>query len=281
MRRTFIDTALRDQFERDGYLVTECFTPDEAAELLQIWRSMPSDVASFAFSATVFSRDLGYREAVHRALSTAFLPKIDACLDDYRIAYCSFIAKRPKEQRGVVQLHQDWTFVDESRFESVGFWCPLVDVVPENGCLWVVPGSHRLNRCARGFGQTRFPYTDLVPVLQESYLKAVPMKAGQAFIYSQRLFHSSQPNLTDEERIVAGALAIPRESSLLFVSKDPAVGPDELAVYHVAENFYRTHFFSAPPQGTRVGVYKDESEPISEARLCQELGRGTVGPVAV
>jgi hypothetical protein len=171
-----------------------------------------------------------------------------------------------------VQLHQDWTFVDESRYQAIAIWCPLVEVSAENGCLRVVPGSHRLNNHPRGF-QESFPYTDLLPCIERYYLVDVPMKAGQAFVYTQTLFHSSLPNRSDRLRLAAGALAVPRESRLRFLMDTAQGHPRQLAIYEVEEDFYRTYLFgSTPDDEFRVGVINGGHEQVSEERLHTVLG---------
>ena len=40
--------------------------------------------------------------------------------------------------------HQDGTFLNNSPLKLFGFWFPIDDATLENGCLWYVPGSHRM-----------------------------------------------------------------------------------------------------------------------------------------
>lgn len=42
-----------------------------------------------------------------------------------------------------VSSHQDSTYLQTSRVPAVGFWIALEDATTENGCLWIVPGSHK------------------------------------------------------------------------------------------------------------------------------------------
>ena len=45
---------------------------------------------------------------------------------------------------GPVKPHQDSTFLFTDPPSCVGLWTALQDATLENGCLWAVPGSHRL-----------------------------------------------------------------------------------------------------------------------------------------
>ena len=44
---------------------------------------------------------------------------------------------------GVVDVHQDSTFLFTEPRSCVGFWFALEDATQENGCLWAKPGGHR------------------------------------------------------------------------------------------------------------------------------------------
>src|SRR5215204_2596181 len=46
---------------------------------------------------------------------------------------------------GVVDVHQDSTFLYTQPLSCVGFWFALEDATVENGCLWAKPGGHRTN----------------------------------------------------------------------------------------------------------------------------------------
>jgi hypothetical protein len=47
-------------------------------------------------------------------------------------------------------------------------------------------------------------------------LKPLHMKAGEALIYDDRLFHASDPNITDELRLAAVSGIIPQEAQVLY-----------------------------------------------------------------
>lgn len=94
--------------------------------------------------------------------------------------------------------HQDEFYIPTRDRSLTGGWIAFDDATVENGCLWVIPGSHRHGilwpqhqqkdprfDCAGESGD--FPYTDddAVPV---------EMKAGSIVFFNGYLLHRSLPN---------------------------------------------------------------------------------------
>jgi len=97
-----------------------------------------------------------------------------------------------------VPWHQDQAGTmpeaDDCRILTV--WLPLTDTTLENGCLRILPGSHRdglVEHCPEGFLHVPEREIDLdrsVPV---------PVPAGGALIMHEHTLHASDPNRTKDE----------------------------------------------------------------------------------
>lgn len=94
--------------------------------------------------------------------------------------------------------HQDEDFIPTRDRSLTGGWIALDDAIIENGCLWVIPGSHKRGilwpqreHDNRDFDCTvesfRFPYSDddAIPV---------EVKAGSIVFFNGYLLHRSLPN---------------------------------------------------------------------------------------
>ena len=111
----------------------------------------------------------------------------------------------PKNANGSAQVaatpwHQDNGVVteDADATEIVTVWFPLTEVTVENGCLVVVPGSHRgelLAHCP-AHGGLKVPDHLFHP---EAGVP-VPLKPGAAIFMHRRTLHSSLPNESDTVR---------------------------------------------------------------------------------
>jgi phytanoyl-CoA hydroxylase len=113
--------------------------------------------------------------------------------------------KVPKVAAGIVPWHQDKSYWSDAQAAPVfTVWIPLVDASYENGCLHVIPGTHKRrllshhNEHYSGTGYAELddehlhePKTEIVPV---------PIDAGGAIIFNDRFIHSSTANNSNHVR---------------------------------------------------------------------------------
>lgn len=107
--------------------------------------------------------------------------------------------KVPRVAAGAVPWHQDKSYWPDANANPViTVWIPLVDSTHENGCLHVIPRTHK--RRAVKHGAETYSGTGYLEIhsdyLQEHKREiiALPMAAGSAVFFNDRLIHSSTPN---------------------------------------------------------------------------------------
>jgi ectoine hydroxylase-related dioxygenase (phytanoyl-CoA dioxygenase family) len=94
--------------------------------------------------------------------------------------------------------HQDEYYIPTRDRSLVGGWVALDDATTENGCLWVIPGSHEPGiiypqhehhdrRFDCGGEAIEFPYTDADSI-------PVEVKAGSLVFFNGYILHRSLPN---------------------------------------------------------------------------------------
>jgi phytanoyl-CoA hydroxylase len=104
---------------------------------------------------------------------------------------------------GVVDVHQDSTFLYTQPASCVGFWFALENASADNGCLWAQPGGHRT--ALRSWfrrnetGGTEFRTFDDSPFELD---KAIPLevKKGDCIVLDGLLPHYSLPNTSGRSR---------------------------------------------------------------------------------
>ncbi len=99
--------------------------------------------------------------------------------------------------------HQDEVFIPTRDRSLCGVWIAVDDATVDNGCLWVLPGSHRKGML--------YPYRDhdrpdQFDVSPESYgfddLNEIPVElpAGSVLFFNGYLLHRSKPNVSQQYR---------------------------------------------------------------------------------
>jgi hypothetical protein len=247
-RRVFGDAELQHRFDRDGYVIVDFLNDEEVRTLRAWWESHPDPVNERGFAPSTLSTDVGYRLEVTQLIGSVYDMPRRGFLDDYRFIVANFLSKKP--HNGEVFVHQDPSFVFDHLYTAVEFWVPLVDVDRSNGCMRVIRGSHRLNTTLRP-SEPYFPYGHLADMMYAECMTELPMRAGQALVFTQMLFHSSLPNRTDHFRVAAGGLYVPSEAQLLYVNPDDRLRPTRLEVFEAPDLFYTTDEYTEPPKGAR------------------------------
>jgi hypothetical protein len=275
MNQQLSDKKLLPDLEKDGYTIIDFLGRREIQILLELYRNLPHQLEG-GFAPSIMSRDINYRQAVNREIKQLLTEKTAKLFSFYRLCFWSFLAKKASRTDSEVQMHQDWSFVDETKFNSLGIWCPLVDVNPLNGCIHLVKSSHRLNSKPRGLFND-FPYENLLPLIRQKYLTELPMQAGQALVYDTRIFHCSPPNKTASERVVLAGLMIPQDSILRYYHCDFQNCPSKLEIFEVDDEFYTRIILGVKPEGlTSLGFIEREFEPLNAEDLASKLNNEVI-----
>jgi ectoine hydroxylase-related dioxygenase (phytanoyl-CoA dioxygenase family) len=155
----------------------------------------PEDRVAKVFNchAEGLARDIAVRDAIVDVVADILGPDID-CFQS------QFIFKNP----GVIgqPWHQDSYYFRFDRQPQVGVWVALSRATLENGCLWVLPGSHK--------GPIFEHVPDQRPAANRAYMEIVGqddsarqpalMDPGDVLFFHSFLMHMSTDNVADERR---------------------------------------------------------------------------------
>lgn len=126
----------------------------------------------------------------------------DLGVDDPLLLQSMYIFKQPRIG-GEVTCHQDATFLYTEPLRLVGLWFALEDATLDNGCLWAIPGGHRLglkSKFLRAEGQgTRLEVIDDSP-WPEDNLQPLEVKKGTLIVLHPLLPHLSRENRSAKSR---------------------------------------------------------------------------------
>ncbi len=98
--------------------------------------------------------------------------------------------------------HQDAFYFPFDRTPQVGFWLAVTEATLENGCLWVLPGSHR--EPVHEHVPDRRPSANVgyVEIVDQDFggEQPVTMSAGDLLVFHSHLMHRSKDNRSDHVR---------------------------------------------------------------------------------
>ena len=164
-----------------------------------------------------------YMDAMSNAAMTDMVNQLIG--PNLKFHHCKINLKLPGSDT-TVHYHQDFLFTPHTNDDVVTALLMLDDVTEENGCLRVVPGSHRgpmLSLYQDGRFVGAVSGAEEVRLLSESI--PVTGKAGSACLMHTRLAHGSAPNGSDRSRnlyicVYSAADAFP-------IARNPMANPNE------------------------------------------------------
>ena len=123
-------------------------------------------------------------------------------LNDALIIQSMYIFKHAKIG-GVVDVHQDSSFLYTEPGSCIGFWYALEDATKENGCLWAMPGGHQTS-LRSWFRKKEAGGTELFELNNEPYsmegMIPLEVKKGTCIVLHGLLPHYSLPNTSGRSR---------------------------------------------------------------------------------
>jgi len=182
------------RYEDEGYLLVPGLI-DEAAVI-----ALLHERGRFARPGAALSVELQlvHRSAVIRSFATSG-PQVSLAVELLGPNVCfthqQFVSKGAEAGAASdVPWHQDSGYGELDPPTDLTIWIALSETDENNGCLWVLPGSHRLGL------QTHQQAHGLMAAAVAEKGVPVAMSAGDALLFSGHLLHRSLPNRTDQAR---------------------------------------------------------------------------------
>ncbi|MEM7032947.1 MAG: phytanoyl-CoA dioxygenase family protein [Chloroflexota bacterium] len=141
-------------------------------------------------------RDLCHDNRLTDPLASIFGPNV--------VTFNGLVIFKSKEVGLAFPYHQDmWYFEKRNDIaQSCGIWLALDDADEENGCLWIVPGSHKGPLYDHVEPNTEFTQQEFreVPEANDMPEVSVPLRSGSALFFDGRLLHRSGLNTSSRDR---------------------------------------------------------------------------------
>ncbi len=123
-------------------------------------------------------------------------------LDEHLVIQSMLIFKHARIG-GVVDVHQDGSFLYTEPESCIGFWFALEDAIQENGCLWAMPGGHQ-TPMRYWFRRKESGGTESIQMNSEPFsmegMIPLEVKKGACVVLHGLLPHYSLPNTSGKSR---------------------------------------------------------------------------------
>jgi len=254
----FKNQDLQAQIDKKGYVTLPFIGEAELEELRKFYNKIHPNGAPEKIDGihmTTWCEDYEYKMKIANRLSEIYSKPCADVFEDYRTLNNVFIVKDIGETP--FKVHQDWNVVDEKENFAINVWVPLYDITKNEGGLWVVEGSHKIDRHVRGSAYLFPNYAPFNSEL-EKVAKSVSLKAGEAIVFYVNIIHGSPSNYGESERIATCFSVIPKDAPLnIYFQKqkgDPLEihSPKDDFVYHYKH--LRTETFERAPTDPPIEI---------------------------
>jgi non-haem Fe2+, alpha-ketoglutarate-dependent halogenase len=201
-----ISPAQRERYERDGLAFPfTVLRPTEVAAYKHALQDLEPRLLAAGVQTPHAQCHLHFRWAYELAMHCNVLDFVEGLIGPDILVHSTTIFAKPPRHLGFVSWHQDahnWK-LDNPRLVSA--WVALTPSTPENGCMRVIPGSHkqRLSHAVRPHPDNMLRDTGLHVELEINEAEAVDcvLQPGQMSLHHANVVHGSNANQSDGWRI--------------------------------------------------------------------------------
>ncbi len=252
-RRVLKDAELQTRFDKDGFVVIDMFSDQEFNGLKAILNNLNEKKKDLQFNINTdyklsfFSTEPDYRKQVFNSISAFCMPIVSRFLDEYEPLIVNTFDKEPGE--GEVPIHQNWTFVDESKATSVSVWIPMIDTTRINGTMEVVKGSHRVLSNYRS-PSIPWVFENLRHEIRTKYMEPIDARIGQAVVLDDSILHYTSQNDSETVRSAIQLIMKPNDVPAIHYHL-PSKSSGGVDVYEVDWEFFTRFNMNEPPTGVK------------------------------
>lgn len=197
----------QEQFAEQGYLIpVDILTPPEVVYYRAMFDRIEAELGQEKAQLGVIQKHLEDQDVWNLATHPKVIEAVvNATGPDVVLAATHFFVKYPDTGEKFVAWHQDVTYWGFEPPKAVTVWLAIDDADVENGCMRVIPGSHKRGQLPHG-KSTRpgnlLSINQEIPheMVDESTALDFPLKAGQASLHDGLTIHGSNPNRSNRRR---------------------------------------------------------------------------------
>ena len=201
-----LTVAQVEQYHRDGIVFpVPVLSPSETAHFRAAFEEVATRLGGRPVAQALGHTQSYFRWAYDLATHPRILDAVEDVLGPNLLVWTVSIFPKYPRDPGYISWHQDGTYWGLDSTRVVTAWVALTDSTRDNGCMRVVPGSHRQpilphrdtyaadNRLSRG--------QEIEVEVAEQDAVDVVLRAGEMSLHHVNIIHGSNPNPSDGSRI--------------------------------------------------------------------------------
>jgi non-heme Fe2+,alpha-ketoglutarate-dependent halogenase len=191
-----------NQYDRDGIVFPiKVFSSDEVAFFRRELETIVNNSGSLKRLDNLhLFFDWAHRLVTHEAL----LNVIQEVLGEDILIYGTLVFYKPPHDKGYASWHQDALYSGLHLTPSTSAWIALSPSHAGNGCMRVIPESHKEGLLSHSNAQDEANLLrrgEQIVAVDESRALNVELQAGEMSLHQSTIVHGSNPNTSGEPRI--------------------------------------------------------------------------------
>jgi non-heme Fe2+,alpha-ketoglutarate-dependent halogenase len=193
-----------DRYDRDGIVFpVEVFSAGEVTLFRRALESIAGSCVEDAlkrFDSLHLFFDWAYQLVTHDAL----LDAVEAILGEDILVDGTLVFYKPPRDSSYVSWHQDSVYSGWHLTPSTSAWVALTPSIPANGCMRVIPGTHKLGLLSHANAPEDSNLLfrgEQVQAVDEASAVDIVLRPGEMSLHHSTLIHGSNPNTSDGPRI--------------------------------------------------------------------------------
>jgi len=201
-------SELRQRYERDGYVApVRVISSEEASDIRDRLEAYLGSAGCNPKDDTLlqFKVHMAFAWADALIRNPVVLDAVEAIIGPDILVWNTAVLLKQPNTSDFVSWHQDALYWRNHPDHVVGAWIAIANSTPENGCVRVIPGSHKWGILAHAdtfAGDNMLSRGQHISVpFDETSATDMALQAGEMSLHHTHTVHSSFPNRSDGPRI--------------------------------------------------------------------------------
>jgi len=202
---TWLSSRQLTQYERDGILFPVNVLSDDEVTLFRVALESLVNINETSSRKRLDRLHLFFDWAHRLVTHETLLNAVEAILGRDILVYGTLVFYKPPHDSSYASWHQDSVYSGLHLSPSTSAWIALTPSHQANGCMRVIPGSHKQGSLAHvniddpNMLNRRGERVDME--VDDSLAVDVVLRPGEMSLHQSTIVHGSNPNKSDEPRI--------------------------------------------------------------------------------